>query len=61
MENTINFAKQKTSTEPSQDFMLQKLEQVNYICMRIIDQIHSIQVNSTECKKCHCQDCSMEI
>ena len=25
MENTINFAKQKTSTEASQHFMLQKL------------------------------------
>lgn len=27
MENTINFAKQKTSSEASQHFMLQKLEQ----------------------------------
>lgn len=40
MENIINFAKQKTSTEPLQHFMLQKLGQVNYIFMRISDQLN---------------------
>lgn len=52
MENTINFAKQKTSTEASQHFMLQKLEQVNFICMTIIDknpQSTYLSVEKTEC------------